>query len=357
MISPKIGRWLLAISFVPLYFLVQRLREYPEFIETYYSNGFYRFWSQGIRYVLGRFPISIGDLLYIVVIVWGFIRIRKHFKGKTPVRSLLLFVGTAVSLLYLLFNLSWGLNYHRISLQKSLELNTTSKDSMALFNLTKDLILRANTLQLKLANDTKNGVSVPYTTKEILEKGIQGYKVLEKKYPSLTYHHEAVKKSLFAWPLSYMGYAGYLNPFTLEAQVNQKIPAYRLPVVATHEMAHQLGYASERDTNFIGYLAGIHHPDQYFNYASTTLALSYCLRDVYRESPKRQQEFIALLNPGVLKNFQESNRFWETYQNPLSPYFESIFNRFLKMNNQAQGVKSYGQIVQLLLAYHAQYPL
>ena len=81
------------------------------------------------------------------------------------------------------------------------------------------------------------------------------------------------------------------------------------------------------------------------------------LRDVYRESPKRQQEFIALLNPGVLKNFQESNRFWETYQNPLSPYFESIFNRFLKMNNQAQGVKSYGQIVQLLLAYHAQYPL
>ncbi|MFY9214984.1 MAG: DUF3810 family protein, partial [Flavobacteriaceae bacterium] len=52
-----------------------------------------------------------------------------------------------------------------------------------------------------------------------------------------------------------------------------------------------------------------------------------------------------------------SNRFWETYQNPLSPYFESIFNRFLKMNNQAQGVKSYGQIVQLLLAYHAQYPL
>jgi len=45
------------------------------------------------------------------------------------------------------------------------------------------------------------------------------------------------------------------------------------------------------------------------------------------------------------------------YQNPLSPYFESIFNRFLKMNNQAQGVKSYGQIVQLLLAYHAQYPV
>ena len=38
MFSPKIGRWLLAISFVPLYFLVQWLREYPEFIETYYSN-------------------------------------------------------------------------------------------------------------------------------------------------------------------------------------------------------------------------------------------------------------------------------------------------------------------------------
>ena len=357
MFLPKIGRWLLAFSFVPLYFLVQWASGYPEIIETYYSRGFYLYWSEGLRYVLGRFPISVGDLLYIVVIIWGVKRIRKHLKGKAPIRSLLLFVGTAVSLLYLLFNLSWGLNYHRTALKDRLELSTTSKDSMALFNLTKALIIRTNALHKRIASDSSSAVKVPYQTKETLSKGIEGYGELEKKYPSLTYRYEAVKKSMFARPLSYMGYAGYLNPFTLEAQVNHKIPAYRLPVVATHEMAHQLGYASERDTNFIGYLAGIHHPDAYFNYASTTLALSYCLRDVNRESPTLQKELVALLHPGVLENFKESNRFWKTHQNPLSPYFESVFNRFLKMNNQAQGVKSYGQIVQLLLAYHAQYPL
>jgi len=353
---PKFGRWLLAFSFLPLYYLVQWVSDYPALIETYYSRGFYVYWSEGLRFVLGRFPISVGDLLYIVIIVWGLIKIRKHLKGKTPIKSLLLFTGTAVSIFYLVFNLSWGLNYHRTPLNESLNLSSDLKDSLALFNLTEALVLKANVLHKHIALDSLSAVKIPYQTNEILTMGISGYEVLEQKYPLLSYPQTAVKKSVFAIPLSYMGYAGYLNPFTLEAQVNQKIPAYRLPVVATHEMAHQLGYASERDTNFIGYLAGIHHPDPYFNYASTTLALSYCLRDVYRESPKRQQEFIALLNPGVIKNFQESNRFWEMYQNPLSPYFESIFNRFLKMNNQAQGVKSYGQIVQLLLAYHAQYP-
>lgn len=354
---PKIGRWLLAFSFLPLYYLVQWVSDYPTLIETYYSRGFYAYWSEGLRFVLGRFPISLGDLIYIVLMLWGLKRIRKYLKGKTPLKSLLLFTGTAVSIFYLVFNLSWGLNYHRTPLKDTLKLKTASKDSLVLFNLTEALVLQANNLHKQMASDSLSAVKIPYDTNEILTMGIQGYEVLEQKYPSLTYQHTAVKKSVFAGPLSYMGYAGYLNPFSLEAQVNQKIPAYRLPVVATHEMAHQLGYASERDTNFIGYLAGIHHPDQYFKYASTTLALSYCLRDVYRESPKRQQEFIAQLNPGVLKNFQESNRFWKAHQNPLSPYFESIFDGFLKMNSQAQGVKSYGQMVQLLIAYHSENPL
>jgi hypothetical protein len=52
-----------------------------------------------------------------------------------------------------------------------------------------------------------------------------------------------------------MGFGGYLNPFT-EAQVNYLGPMYSFPMTA-HEMAHQMGYASESECNFIGFLASV----------------------------------------------------------------------------------------------------
>ncbi|MDO1498956.1 DUF3810 family protein [Winogradskyella maritima] len=37
--------------------------------------------------------------------------------------------------------------------------------------------------------------------------------------------------------------------------------------------------------------------------------------------------------------------------------FKSVFNTFLKANNQAQGIKSYNAVVALLIAYHKEHPL
>ena len=62
---------------------------------------------------------------------------------------------------------------------------------------------------------------------------------------------------MYSLPLSYMGYAGYLNPFTLESQVNSKIPTLNLITTLLHETAHQMGYASEKEANFIAYYSAI----------------------------------------------------------------------------------------------------
>ncbi len=52
-----------------------------------------------------------------------------------------------------------------------------------------------------------------------------------------------------------MGFAGYLNPITNEAQVNALIPKNNYPATICHEIAHQVGIASESEANFVGYLA------------------------------------------------------------------------------------------------------
>ena len=161
----------------------------------------------------------------------------------------------------------------------------------------------------------------------------------------------SVKNSLFSTLLSYMGFGGYINPFTLEAQINRNIPAIQIPTTICHEMAHQIGYSAENEANFIGYLACMAHDDPYYQYAGQLTAVKYLLSDMYRNDRKNYPKMRALLHKGILKNIYESRVFWNTYKNPLEPLFKKSYNSFLKANHQKEGIKSYNAMVNLLINY------
>jgi len=180
------------------------------------------------------------------------------------------------------------------------------------------------------------------------------YTVLKEKFPHLAYEPTSVKKSLFSTPLTYMGFSGYLNPLTNEAQVDYLIPAYKLPTTTCHEIAHQLGYAAENEANFIGSLAAIHHPDTYFNYSGYAFALRHCLNEIYRRDEDLYFKIIESVNHGVLQNYKEVRDFWESYQNPAEPLFKATYSAYLQSNNQLKGMDSYSYVVALLVNYYQQ---
>ncbi len=86
-------------------------------------------------------------------------------------------------------------------------------------------------------------------------EAVGAYDSLAIAEPQFAYRVRSVKASLFSYPGLYIGFAGYYNPFTGEAQVNMLDPDFRLPYTTCHEMGHQLGYAKENEANFIGFLA------------------------------------------------------------------------------------------------------
>ena len=97
--------------------------------------------------------------------------------------------------------------------------------------------------------------------------------------------------------------------------------------------------------------------DIYFQYAGYAYALGYCLSDIRSSDKEEFNRLLSTLNPGVKNNFQEMSNFWNSYENPMEPVFKSIFNSFLKANNQTEGIRSYNAVVSLLVAYHKQKPL
>lgn len=347
----------IALSIIPQITLVKWLGSYPELIEKYYSNGMYPFITKISRTLLGWVPFSIGDIIYFILIILTIKYIivkRKYIKNNKKIffRNVLV----VFSIFYFTFHLLWGLNYYREPIQKTLGLQEThTYDDLVLF--TQRLIEKTNETQFLITSDSSQIVETPYSKKEIFEKTIEGYKKLEKEYPFLAYNQPSLKTSLFSLTLTYMGYGGYLNPFTNEAQVNGKLPKFRLPIVSGHEVGHQVGYSAENETNFIGHLVTYKNDDIYFKYSAYSHALSYCLNDINRKDKEKFKELYAEVNLGVKKNFQELNVFWKKYENPMEPVFKYMFNTFLKANNQSEGIKSYSSVVTLLVTYHMQNPL
>jgi hypothetical protein len=193
---------------------------------------------------------------------------------------------------------------------------------------------------------------MPYSKRELIAMAPKGYEILEKEFPHLSYHPTSLKRSLYSLPLTYMGFSGYLNPFTNEAQIDGLIPEYKYPTTCSHEIAHQLGYAAENEANFIGSMAAMHHKDIYFQYSGYTFALAHCLSDLYRRDPNKHDELFKQINVGILKNYQETSDFWDAYENPSEIFFKNTYSGFLKANNQTGGIDSYSYVVALLVNYY-----
>ena len=346
----------IGLALIPQILLLRILANFPNAIEHYYSQGLYPIIAKGFRYAFGWLPFSFGDLFYtacIVLILREIVLLfKKRFRNSKAVFWRLL---ATLSVVYFSFHLLWGLNYYRLPMHQSLGIDKeyTTQDLVALTEL---LIEKSNNLHQELAVNDSAAVVYAFAKAEIFKNTIPGYDALKTQFPHLDYPPKSIKTSLLSYPLTYMGYSGYLNPITQEAQINGLIPQYHQPMVSCHEQAHQLGYAKENEANFMGVLATLNNPDPYFQYSGSVFALRYCINDVYRRDESLGEALRDRIRPGIIANYAESRAFWDSYENPLEPIFDSLYSGYLKANNQPGGIQTYSYMVALLVNYNKDFP-
>jgi hypothetical protein len=256
-----------------------------------------------------------------------------------------------LSVFYFFFHFFWALNYYRQPLSEKLNIETAYSDA-DLLKFTKKLILKTNTIQQQITKNDTLAVAFPYTLEQELTMNLKGYQNLAQQHPFFTYENLSIKKSLFSLPLTYMGFGGYLNPFTNEAQVNSLLPLYSSPTTTCHEMAHQIGFASESECNFIGFLASVKNDDLYFKYSGYSFALRYCLYNWQARDEVVFQKLLKTVHPGILKNYKETDDFWNQYESFIDKGFHVFYDNFLKINQQKDGINSYSKFVDLMVNYY-----
>ncbi|EJG02913.1 DUF3810 domain-containing protein [Flavobacterium sp. F52] len=342
---------------LPLFLIVQIifykiLVYFPDFVEGFYSKNLYIRISHFSRMLLGKIPFSVGDFFYgllIISMISWFWRIRKTW--KTDWKDHLLKIVGKISIYYFLFHLLWAFNYYREPLSQKMNIKREYSDA-DLLAFTKKLIIKTNEIQFKITKDKNEKIQLPYSQEEVFKMNINGYDNLVREHSYFKYETLSVKKSLFSLPLTYMGFGGYLNPFTNEAQVNNLLPMYSFPLTSSHEMAHQIGFASENECNFIGVLASVKNDNLYFQYSGYSFALRYCLGIWKFKNEKIFEILKKQVNTGILKNYQESQDFWKKYDTFIDKGFHFLYDNFLKSNNQKDGMESYSRFIDLMINYY-----
>ena len=327
-------------------------------VEDSYSTGFYGGIVAVQRFLFGWLPFSIGDLLYGLLIAWVLwkltkligIMLKKKATWEGFINGCLKTVAIFL-MLYILFNIFWGINYNRKGIAYQLGLKMEQYSLEDLKNINGLLISKVNAAKQCLVNAK---AAYP-SSKELFVQVQQNYGAIDSTYPFLKYGHQSLKSSLWGWLGNYVGFTGYYNPFTGEAQVNTTVPKFLQPFTACHEVAHQLGYAKEMEANFVGYLAASNSPDTLFQYSVYLDLFLYSNRNLSNSDTASAKMYAGQLLPEIKSDIKEWKAFNKKHKNPIEPVIRWIYGKYLESNQQPQGVLSYDEVTSFLIAYYKKF--
>ena len=356
-------RKLYLILFIPIQLIGFYIIELsPNFIEEYYSTGLYKYISSILRILLGFIPLAIGQLIFFAGAILPFVYIfwravllfKKKVRLKEEVKKLV-FNGLAIfSIVYFLFNMLWGLNYHRISIADIRHFNKSNYTTTDLIEVSDFLIQETNKFRLQISCNDSLPLTVEISNKVIFEMAKNGYDQISKTNPELEYKYPSIKPMFTPQVYSYLGISGIYSPFTGEALVNASVPTFTLPATVCHEMAHQIGFALEDEANYIAYITCKNNPSPIFKYSGSLLAIRYAMNTLAHIDSCAYRKLINKINFGVMLDIKMHKTFWRQYSGLMNQVSSTFNDLYLKSNHQKQGVESYNLMVNLLIGDYKQ---
>lgn len=342
-------KWLyLSLFFLLLtVWLIRFVSQSPLWIEYYYARGVYPWIGKSFRLLTGWIPFSIGDILYlaaIYLIISEIIRWIKWLRlGLVSVKwfpALMKYLQVSL-LVYVVFNLFWGLNYNRLSIGAQFQLKRPNYSDTALLELATHLRTKTNESWTPVLDN-----------QSFTPNAFQGYQKLSKTYGFLEPGPRSLKNSMFGTIGNYIGYLGYFNPISGEGQVNKTIPAVMKPFVVCHEMGHQLGYAKEDEASFVGHLAAKASGSKALRYSAYLNMYLSAYRELwYTDSLKAYKHWDGL-RPEVQKDIRGYKAYLDKYDSTIGTWVNEFYAQYLRLNEQPEGMRSYSLVVVWLLAWY-----
>lgn len=315
-------------------------RTIPGFGE-WYACRIYPVFVGSIGRLFGLFPFAGVELCIYLLLALGLWYGVRHFREGKKLFARTVFL---VSGLFFLFTVNCGVNYYRrpFSSYSGLEVRKSSKEELEALCL--------------FLTDTVNqmcsqGITEDMDTKTAAKEGVKAMEGLGQSYPELSGYYPRPKPLISSWFFSVQQLCGQYSPFTVEATYNRVMPDYNIPHTVCHELSHLRGFMREDEANFIGYLACIGSENDAFRYSGYLSGWVYATNALAKTDREAYGRICKRLDERAWADLRYNNEFWAGYDGKAAEVSNQLNDAYLKINSQADGVKSYGRVVDLMLAY------
>ncbi len=345
----------LAVATGPLAFgLTQAVR--PSWVEAHYALGI----GQPLAGLLGRAtglaPFSVVEMLIYVVIGGLFVgivaamrteagRARRALLPRWGLRGLV-----ALSCLYAVFVLVWGLDYRRQPIIGRFGFHKGPPTHEEIAGLAIAQVDAVNAARV-LAHEDADGVATFATSEaDAFDHVAADYDRAAARWPFLGGRYCHAKPVQLSLILSYAGVGGVYSPFTGEPNVNVGQPAFDIPFSIAHETAHQRGIAREDEANFVAWilLRDFGDPDE--RYSALLEGAYYAIHAYGQLDRPAARGLWDSMSPGVQRDIAAEDRWRARYTTPLAEWSADLNSAYLKSNGVKDGVESYGRMVDLMVA-------
>lgn len=339
-IQNKLWAIILVAQFL-LFYILSKL----EFAISFFSNLFE--WKKKLHIsILSNFGFSIGDVIYILAILYfTFCVIIITKKRKVSDLKRLLVV---LNIVYFIYQCCWGMLYFQKPISEKFQKKEITDADL------KTLAIK----YLNLCKETREKVK---EDRHGVFKAVDVYKIKQDilyQQAQLSTHIQgktpitilSVKPSLYNRVMNYTGILGYYNPFTAEAQFNPNLPSTQLPFTLAHEMSHQLGYAREQEASFIAYLCAQNSKNLDLRYSAQLYVLKSLLRNLSIRHPQFIKNILSQYSEKMNRDRINDLEFHKKHNGLMSDVFGITNDLFLK-SNQQDGSISYSYFINLLVAY------
>lgn len=333
----------------------------PGFADFYYETV-YRYSGGFFGSITGLLPFSLMETAIAALIVLAVYWIVKLvLKSRESEKAMLSYFKTVLMRIIsigcaavFLFSAFCGTNYYRKGFSEELGLEVKKSSVDELYALCEHLLSEAAESGAQLYREDDNitrfddgSFSMANEAKAEFEKFCDDYGIMSMGF----FRFGTPKPVFFSEIMAYLQISGVFSPYTFEANICTAGPDFLRGATMMHEQSHLRGYMNEAEANFIAYLACEKSDSAYFRYSGNCLALLYSMNALYSADYERWYELRIQYPDFIDADMRAQNEYVDAHDTKVAEISDSVNDTYLKLNNQQDGVQSYGKMVDLLLAY------
>ena len=351
----KLHIWLLAdLVLLAAFWIAREHRDW--------MNALERFVSAPIRRSLGslcyRVSFSVMEVLYVLAavlvlayVVWNITAVvRARGWRKRRAYSAVLGAVCAGLSVCVATCLLWGVCYYTDTFQ---DRSGIRAEEVSLPELTAVTAWFAENLA-QTADQVPRDEAGTFNASlnEIFAGSTDIYQGAEDLFPFLEFEDRAPKRMFFSRVMSAMNFTGVYFAFTGESNINVDAPACLIPSTIAHELSHQRGIASEQECNFLAVLASTTSGDPVYEYSGWLMGYIHLGNALYQADPAAWQAIRDSLPDTVRADLASNNAYWASFEGAAADASQKVYDTILKGYGQEDGIRSYGTVVDLLVAYY-----